>query len=218
MTQHNDVTRREELRQALRSGNVGEADAAMQELLAPGRPTVETEDVALTLDAMDRLGTPALSRMAETFLLLVQEHLPIAQPAVVERIERTPLSGAGDLAASVVCEVLQWTDGGLARLDRERVLHALIVAVEHASRTRCDRSWSAVSALALWSALAPIGGAGAALVGLVSRAAELEEANMQLVRDAVEALRRSGRVELWEPLRDLAARLPPDHPLHTLLV
>lgn len=211
------ATRRDELREALRSGDVNAADAAMNELLAPGSAATQTEDIALVLDAIDRLGTPALSRMGETFLLLAQDQLPVALPAIVDRIERAPLSAAGNLAATVICELLEWRADGIAQLDRERALRALIAAAEQVSQTPCDRAWSAVHALALWAAREPIPEAGPALAGVVSQAASVDSPNRPLVRDAFDALRRSGQDPLLAPVRTRIAQLPATHPVRELL-
>ncbi|HTL37191.1 MAG TPA: hypothetical protein VL326_28845 [Kofleriaceae bacterium] len=189
----------------------------MNELLAPASSGTQSDDFAIVLDAIDRLGTPALSRMGETFLLLAQDQLDIALPAVVDRIGRTPMSGAGNLAADVICELLEYVPGGIARMDRASTLKGLVSAVEQISQTACERGCSAVRALALWAAREPIPEAVPALAGLLSEAVSRDRPNPQLVRDAVAALRSSRQDQLLERIRERAAQLSAAHPVRQAL-
>jgi len=204
----------EKLREALRSGDVDEADAAMSRLLDIASPEMlDPNDLVASLQAMERLGEPGQAQMFEPFILLASRFPQVSVPVLLDCLNRSPLSSSGRLSVAVIHEVLENVPGGRAQLDRRTTVAALLGAVEAAAHTRTDLAPEAVTALHDWAAREPLPEAGPALAKWLLRAADEQSPNEYLLRLARETLEANSQVSLLSKVRERAQSLSPDHAL-----
>jgi hypothetical protein len=214
MSEH-EIERR---REALRNGDVDEADRAMSELLdVASMEMLDPSDLIASLEAMERLGEPGQARMFEPFIMFAARFPEASVPVLTECLRRSPLSWSGRLSAAVIHEVLQNVPGGRAHMDREAVVEALAGAVDAAASAGTEFAREVVKTLHDWAAWEPLPEAGPAIERLLMRTADEEAPKEYVARLARETLEANGQSSLLSRVRERATSLPPDHPLQNAM-